>query len=46
MMPDDGTLAGAHSGGRRIVSLNNSWIIMNPGGPPTPDKPGITVVDY
>ena len=19
---------------------------MNPGGPPTPDKPGITVVDY
>jgi hypothetical protein len=29
-----------------IVSLNNSWIIMNPGGPPTPDKPGITVVDY
>ena len=29
-----------------IVKLANSWIIMNPGGPPTPDKPGITVVDY
>lgn len=29
-----------------IVRLSNSWIIMNPGGPPTPDKPGITVVDY
>src|ERR1700743_2829796 len=28
------------------VRLSNSWIIMNPGGPPTPDKPGITVVDY
>lgn len=29
-----------------IVKLANSWIIMNPGGPPTPDKPGITVVNY
>jgi catechol 2,3-dioxygenase-like lactoylglutathione lyase family enzyme len=29
-----------------IVRLSNSWILMNPGGPPTPDKPGITVVDY
>src|SRR4029079_2778894 len=28
-----------------IVKLSNSWIIMNPGGPPTPDKPGISVVD-
>jgi catechol 2,3-dioxygenase-like lactoylglutathione lyase family enzyme len=28
-----------------MVKLSNSWIIMNPGGPPTPDKPGITVVD-
>ena len=28
------------------VRLANSWIIMNPGGPPTPDKPGISVVDY
>jgi catechol 2,3-dioxygenase-like lactoylglutathione lyase family enzyme len=28
------------------VRLSNSWIIMNPGGPPTPDKPGITVADY
>jgi catechol 2,3-dioxygenase-like lactoylglutathione lyase family enzyme len=29
-----------------MVKLSNSWIIMNPGGPPTPDKPGITVTDY
>ncbi|MFF5075421.1 VOC family protein [Actinoplanes sp. NPDC000266] len=29
-----------------IVRLSNSWIIMNPGGPPTVDKPGISVVDY
>jgi catechol 2,3-dioxygenase-like lactoylglutathione lyase family enzyme len=29
-----------------IVRLSNSWIIMNPGGGPTPDKPGISVVDY
>ena len=29
-----------------IVRLANSWIIMNPGGGPTPDKPGITVVDH
>lgn len=29
-----------------MVKLANTWIIMNPGGPPTPDKPGITVVDY
>src|SRR6201987_4271073 len=28
------------------VRLSNSWIIMNPGGPPTPDKPGISVVNY
>src|SRR5262249_37573045 len=27
-----------------IVKLANSWIIMNPGGPPAPAKPGITVV--
>lgn len=24
----------------------HSWVIMNPGGPPTPDKPDISVVDY
>jgi predicted enzyme related to lactoylglutathione lyase len=30
----------------RVVKLSNSWIIMNPGGPPTPDKPGISVADY
>lgn len=29
-----------------MVQLSNSWIIMNPGGGPTPDKPGISVVDY
>jgi catechol 2,3-dioxygenase-like lactoylglutathione lyase family enzyme len=29
-----------------IVRLSNSWIIMNPGGPPTPDKPDISVVNY
>ena len=29
-----------------IVKLSNSWILMNPGGPPTPDKPGISVVSY
>src|SRR5499433_484093 len=29
-----------------IVRLSNSWIIMNPGGGPTPDKPDISVVDY
>ena len=29
-----------------IVRLSNSWIIMNPGGPPTPDKPDISVVEY
>ena len=29
-----------------IVKLANSWILMNPGGPPTPDKPNITVGDY
>jgi predicted enzyme related to lactoylglutathione lyase len=29
-----------------IVKLANSWIIMNPGGGPTPDKPGISVVPY
>ena len=29
-----------------MVKLSNSWLIMNPGGPPTPDKPDISVVDY
>jgi catechol 2,3-dioxygenase-like lactoylglutathione lyase family enzyme len=29
-----------------IVKLANSWVIMNPGGPPTPDKPDITLVNY
>lgn len=27
-----------------IVELANSWIIMNPGGGPTPDTPDISVV--
>jgi catechol 2,3-dioxygenase-like lactoylglutathione lyase family enzyme len=29
-----------------VVKLANSWVIMNPGGGPTPDKPEISVVDY
>src|SRR4051794_25266079 len=29
-----------------MVKLSNSWMIMNPGGGPTPDKPDIAVVDY
>ena len=29
-----------------IVKLANSWVIMNPGGGPTPDKPDISVVNY
>jgi catechol 2,3-dioxygenase-like lactoylglutathione lyase family enzyme len=27
-----------------IVKLANTWVIMNPGGPPTPDKPEVTLV--
>lgn len=26
-----------------IVKVANSWIIMNPGGGPTPDKPNVTL---
>src|ERR1700750_754496 len=29
-----------------IVKLSNSWLIMNPGGPPPPDKPDISVVNH
>ena len=29
-----------------VVKLANSWIIMNPGGGPTPDKPDLSVVPY
>jgi Glyoxalase/Bleomycin resistance protein/Dioxygenase superfamily len=29
-----------------MVKLANSWLIMNPGGGPTPDKPDISVVNY
>src|ERR1700690_1141987 len=29
-----------------IVKLANSWVLMNPGGSPTPDKPDISVVNY
>jgi catechol 2,3-dioxygenase-like lactoylglutathione lyase family enzyme len=29
-----------------MVKLANSWVIMNPGGGPTLDKPDISVVDY
>jgi catechol 2,3-dioxygenase-like lactoylglutathione lyase family enzyme len=28
-----------------MVKLSNSWMIMNPGGGPTPDKPDITLID-
>src|SRR3984893_12603400 len=28
------------------VRLSNSWIIMNPGGLPSPGKRGLSVVDY
>ena len=27
-----------------IVRLANSWVIMNPGGPPTPDKPEVSLL--
>ena len=29
-----------------MIKLANSWIIMNPGGGPTPDKPNISLVNY
>jgi catechol 2,3-dioxygenase-like lactoylglutathione lyase family enzyme len=29
-----------------VVKLANSWVLMSPGGPPTPDKPEISVVNY
>ena len=29
-----------------MIKLSNSWLIMNPGGGPTPDKPDISVVNY
>ena len=29
-----------------MVKLANSWVIMNPGGGPTADKPDISVVNY
>lgn len=29
-----------------MVKLSNAWVIMNPGGGPTPDKPGISVENY
>ena len=29
-----------------VVKLANAWVLMNPGGPPTPDKPDISVVNY
>ena len=29
-----------------IVKLSNAWVLMNPGGPPTPDKPDISVVNH
>lgn len=43
-----GVLGGAVvlDGTPSIVKLSNSWIIMSSGGGPTPDKPGISVVNY
>src|SRR5215469_4461721 len=32
--------------GGTVVLEENPCILMNPGGPPTPDKPGISVVNY
>jgi len=29
-----------------MIKLANSWLIMNPGGAPTPDKPSITLVNH
>jgi hypothetical protein len=29
-----------------IIKLVNSWLILNPGGGPTPDKPDISVIHY
>jgi hypothetical protein len=29
-----------------MIKLANSWLIMNPGGGPTPDKPDISVANY
>ena len=29
-----------------MIKLSNSWLIMNPGGGPTPDKPDVSVVNY
>ncbi len=29
-----------------MVKLSNLWVIMNPGGGPTLDKPDISLVDY
>jgi catechol 2,3-dioxygenase-like lactoylglutathione lyase family enzyme len=29
-----------------IIKLSNSWIIINSGGGPTPDKPGSSVANY
>ncbi|GAA0586744.1 VOC family protein [Craurococcus roseus] len=29
--------------GPAIVRLANAWVLMNPGGGPTPDKPGISL---
>jgi hypothetical protein len=29
-----------------MIKLSNSWLIMNRGGGPSPDKPNVSVVDY
>ena len=29
-----------------IVKLANSWVLMDSGGPPTPDKPDVSLVNH
>jgi hypothetical protein len=43
-----GSASAARPGGAWKGSAKywDSWVIMNPGGGPTPDKPDISVVDH
>ncbi len=34
------------TGSATDLSLANSWVLMGPGGPPAPDEPEISVVNY
>jgi Glyoxalase/Bleomycin resistance protein/Dioxygenase superfamily len=44
--PSDGFLVTLFITVRSVIKLANSWLIMNPGGGPTPDKPDISVVNH